>query len=156
MMNGRIDYVFECERVPGGLAEVELWQKLLGTWLRAACPTKGNPSSANAIADGVVRLPSEFSITVTPDRLEIATQEFVVPRSIPMMSSLTARVISLFEELKNVRGVELHAHLRVQGCRNFLKNILLYRECKLQKKNEKKKKLTLNQLWIFWIWFWGD
>lgn len=40
----------------------------------------------NATTDGVVRAPSVFSITLAVLPSIIATQEFVVPRSMPMMS----------------------------------------------------------------------
>lgn len=49
----------------------------------------GNPNLSNATAEGVVLLPSVFSITYTPPFYAIATHEFVVPKSIPIISSLT-------------------------------------------------------------------
>ena len=49
----------------------------------AGCPTRRSPS-AKAIIDGVVRAPSAFSITRGSDPSITATQEFVVPKSIPI------------------------------------------------------------------------
>ncbi len=52
--------------------------------LRATMPTCLSPESANATTDGVVRDPSEFVITTGSPPSRTATQEFVVPRSMPM------------------------------------------------------------------------
>src|SRR5579864_5462363 len=51
----------------------------------AGAPTRISPSSAYATTDGVVRAPSEFSITLGRPPSMIATQLFVVPRSMPMI-----------------------------------------------------------------------
>src|SRR6201992_798007 len=50
----------------------------------AGWPTRRSPSSLNATIDGVVRMPSEFSMTLAFLPSITATHEFVVPRSIPM------------------------------------------------------------------------
>src|SRR5712675_2735371 len=50
----------------------------------AGWPTRRSPSSVKATIEGVVRAPSEFSITLGVDPSITATHEFVVPRSIPM------------------------------------------------------------------------
>src|SRR6185295_4333057 len=47
-------------------------------------PTSRSPSSVKATTDGVVRAPSEFSITLTSEPSMMATHEFVVPRSMPI------------------------------------------------------------------------
>ena len=57
---------------------------ILSTCRFAGAPTSLSPSGKNAITDGVVREPSEFSITRGADPSMTATHEFVVPRSIPM------------------------------------------------------------------------
>ena len=49
-------------------------------------PTSLLPSSVKATTDGVVRAPSAFSITLAARPSMIATQEFVVPRSMPTTS----------------------------------------------------------------------
>src|SRR5690606_19831018 len=56
---------------------------LVTAWRLAAWPTSRS-SSVNATTEGVVRPPSEFSITRAWLPSMMATQEFVVPRSIPM------------------------------------------------------------------------
>ena len=50
----------------------------------AGCPTRRSPSSEKATIEGVVRAPSAFSMTLGVDPSMTQTQEFVVPRSIPM------------------------------------------------------------------------
>src|SRR6185437_5415309 len=51
----------------------------------AGAPVRISPSSAYATTEGVVRAPSEFSITLGRPPSMIATQLFVVPRSMPMI-----------------------------------------------------------------------
>jgi hypothetical protein len=53
-------------------------------WRFAAWPTRRSPDSVNATIEGVVRIPSLFSITFAAAPSITATHEFVVPRSIPM------------------------------------------------------------------------
>src|SRR6476469_9234680 len=50
----------------------------------AGCPTSRSPSSVKATIEGVVRMPSAFSITRGDLPSITATQELVVPRSMPM------------------------------------------------------------------------
>src|ERR1700709_1364886 len=50
----------------------------------AGCPTSRSSSSVKATIEGVVRAPSAFSMTRGALPSIIATQELVVPRSIPM------------------------------------------------------------------------
>src|SRR5688572_27541308 len=50
----------------------------------AGIPTRISPSLPKATMDGVVRPPSAFSITRVSPFSITATQEFVVPRSIPI------------------------------------------------------------------------
>src|SRR5260370_37325995 len=57
---------------------------LVTAWRFAAWPTRRSPDSVNATIEGVVRMPSLFSITLAFLPSITATQEFVVPRSIPM------------------------------------------------------------------------
>ena len=52
--------------------------------LLAAWPTSFSFDSVKATIDGVVLPPSEFSITFVSFPSIIATQEFVVPKSIPI------------------------------------------------------------------------
>src|SRR5215813_9127305 len=57
---------------------------LVTAWRLAGWPTSRSPSSVKATIDGVVRMPSAFSITFGVDPSITATQELVVPRSIPI------------------------------------------------------------------------
>src|SRR6476659_10807580 len=58
---------------------------LVTAWRLAEAPTRISPSSRYATTEGVVRAPSEFSITFGWPPSMIATQLFVVPRSMPMI-----------------------------------------------------------------------
>src|SRR6476661_7471829 len=62
---------------------------LVTAWRLAAWPTRRSPDSVKATMDGVVRPPSAFSITLTWDPSITATQELVVPRSIPTTLLIT-------------------------------------------------------------------
>src|SRR6202034_4603610 len=57
---------------------------LVTAWRLAGWPTRRSPSSVNATMDGVVFRPSEFSMTLGDLPSITATQELVVPRSMPM------------------------------------------------------------------------
>src|SRR5712691_7827994 len=57
---------------------------LVTAWRLAGCPTSRSPSSVKATIEGVVRMPSAFSITFGVLPSITATHELVVPRSIPM------------------------------------------------------------------------
>src|SRR5271168_4689920 len=57
---------------------------LVTAWRFAAWPTSRSPDSVNATIEGVVRMPSLFSITLAFLPSITATQELVVPRSIPL------------------------------------------------------------------------
>ncbi len=57
---------------------------LVTAWRLAGWPTSRSPSSVMATIEGVVRAPSEFSMTFGVVPSITATQEFVVPRSMPM------------------------------------------------------------------------
>src|SRR3954468_7571082 len=59
-------------------------------WRLAEAPTRTSPSSAKATTEGVVRAPSAFSITLGLPPSMIATQELVVPRSMPMIFAIRA------------------------------------------------------------------
>src|SRR6185369_14844839 len=55
----------------------------------AICPTSRSPSSVKPTTDGVVRLPSRFGMTCGVVTSTTATQELVVPRSIPMIFAMS-------------------------------------------------------------------
>src|SRR3982074_2209929 len=67
-------------------------------------PTRTSPSSMYATTEGVVRAPSEFSMTLGAPFSITATQEFVVPRSIPMIfamcSSLDTEMTLILQKLR--------------------------------------------------------
>src|SRR5918997_5560705 len=54
-------------------------------WRLATVPTRRSPDCAKATTEGVVRPPSEFSMTVGSPPSSTAMQELVVPRSIPIV-----------------------------------------------------------------------
>src|SRR5215213_8546933 len=55
----------------------------------AGAPTRISPSSMYATMEGVVREPSEFSITFGLPPSMMATHELVVPRSMPMILDMS-------------------------------------------------------------------
>src|SRR6266550_5076726 len=57
---------------------------LVTAWRFAAWPTRRSPDSVNATIEGVVRAPSAFSMTLAVEPSITATQELVVPRSMPI------------------------------------------------------------------------
>src|SRR5258705_6820341 len=63
---------------------------LVMLWRLAVCPTRTSPLSVKATIEGVVRAPSEFSMTVGLLTSTTATQELVVPRSIPIALAMMA------------------------------------------------------------------
>src|SRR5918996_1245703 len=63
---------------------------LVTAWRLAGAPTRTSPSSMYATTEGVVRAPSEFSMTFGTPFSITATQEFVVPRSMPMIFAMSA------------------------------------------------------------------
>src|ERR1700730_12723213 len=63
-------------------------------WRLAGCPTRTSPSSVKATMEGVVRPPSAFSMTLALFPSITATQELVVPRSIPIAFAMTRLLLS--------------------------------------------------------------
>src|SRR5258708_2508392 len=57
---------------------------LVTAWRLGGWPTRRSPSSVKATIEGVVRMPSAFSITFGVLPSMTATHELVVPRSMPM------------------------------------------------------------------------
>ena len=58
---------------------------LVTAWRLATWPTRRSPFLAKATTEGVVRPPSALAMTVGSPPSMTATQELVVPRSIPMI-----------------------------------------------------------------------
>ena len=63
-----------------------VFSELVTACLLAAAPTSLSPSLVKAMTEGVVLTPYAFSRTLALLPSMIATQEFVVPRSIPITS----------------------------------------------------------------------
>src|SRR5688572_27489553 len=57
-------------------------------WRLATVPTRRSPPCVKATTEGVVRPPSEFSITVGSPPSRTAMHELVVPRSMPMVLAI--------------------------------------------------------------------
>src|SRR5438270_8731657 len=55
----------------------------------ATCPTSRSPVFVKPTTDGVVRPPSSFGMTLGSPPSMTATQELVVPRSIPIILAIT-------------------------------------------------------------------
>ena len=71
---------------------------LVMAWRFAIMPTSRSPS-LNATTDGVVRAPSALGMTTGWPPSRIATHEFVVPRSMPMILPITVFLLLLFPKL---------------------------------------------------------
>ena len=67
------------------LIEKIVFSGFITAWRLATVPTSRSPDSVKATTDGVVLPPSAFSRTVGSPPSRTATQEFVVPRSIPIV-----------------------------------------------------------------------
>src|SRR5215218_6525819 len=62
---------------------------LVTAWRLAICPTRRSPLSVNPTTVGVVRPPSLFGTICTAPPSRTATQQLVVPRSIPTTLPIT-------------------------------------------------------------------
>src|ERR1039457_2373858 len=67
------------------LMEKTVFSGLVMAWRLATWPTSRSPLLVNPTTDGVVRVPSWLAMTVGWPASITATQEFVVPKSIPMI-----------------------------------------------------------------------
>ena len=70
------------------LTEKTVFVGLVTAWRLATVPTRRSPPAVNATTDGVVRPPSEFSMTVGSPPSKTAIQLLVVPRSIPIVFAI--------------------------------------------------------------------
>src|ERR1700689_1902596 len=70
-------------------------------WRLAGWPTRISPLSVKATIDGVVLAPSAFSITFAALPSMTATQELVVPRSMPIALAI-AILLSLARVLRGM------------------------------------------------------
>src|ERR1700741_1292895 len=78
---------------------------LVTAWRLAGCPTRRSPSSVKATIEGVVRMPSAFSMTFGVEPSITATQELVVPRSMPMTLPM---ILPLFTAGRLARPLRHH------------------------------------------------
>src|SRR5689334_20171669 len=69
------------------LIENTVFSGFVIAWRLAGWPTRRSPFFAKPTTDGVVRAPSAFAMTTGSPPCMIATQELVVPRSIPITFS---------------------------------------------------------------------
>src|SRR5580700_3344502 len=67
------------------LIEYTVFSGLVMACRFATCPTSRSPVLVKPTTEGVVRPPSSFGITLGSPPSITATQEFVVPRSIPII-----------------------------------------------------------------------
>ena len=65
--------------------EMTVRSGLVMAWRLATWPTMRSPSLEKATTEGVVRLPSALGMTTASPPSMTATQELVVPKSIPMI-----------------------------------------------------------------------
>ena len=70
-------------------------------WRLAASPINISPSFVNVTIDGVVLCPSAFVITKGLPPSTIAIQQFVVPKSIPIILIISPFVSLLFHNYYN-------------------------------------------------------
>ena len=101
--------------------------KMVRSGLVTACrlagwPTRRSPSSVNATIDGVVRAPSEFSITLGVEPSMTATHELVVPRSMPITFAI---IFPLF--LRGTAGPQSGRALRKHSAAPFKPSASLFR-----------------------------
>ena len=75
------------------LMEKIVFSGFVTCWRRAGAPTSRCPSFVNATTDGVVRPPSAFGMTVGSPPSRTAIQEFVVPRSMPIVLAMMVVVL---------------------------------------------------------------
>src|SRR3954447_11169618 len=95
---------------------------LVTAWRLADWPTRRSPLSVKATMLGVVRAPSEFSMTRTSLPSRMATQELVVPRSIP----ITLLMYSSFQRTEAARStgaVPILNAMDVWGWRSLNKGV---------------------------------
>src|SRR5438034_8626673 len=77
----------------------------------ATCPTSRSPVLVNATTDGVVAPPSSLAMTLGSPPSITATQELVVPRSIPIILAINLLLkISAASRLLSAVGPRLSAH----------------------------------------------
>src|SRR5687767_9612066 len=77
------------------LIEKMVFSGLVTAWRLATCPTSRSPVLVKPTTDGVIRLPSGLVMTTGSPPSMTATQEFVVPRSMPMILLIVSSPLAL-------------------------------------------------------------
>ena len=70
------------------LMEKTVCSGLVMAWRLAMAPVRRSPEREKATTEGVVRAPSELGTTTGTPPSRTATQELVVPRSIPIVFAI--------------------------------------------------------------------
>jgi hypothetical protein len=70
------------------LIEKIVFSGFVTCWRLAGTPTRRSPPCVKATTEGVVRPPSRFGMTVGSPPSSTAMQEFVVPRSMPIVFAI--------------------------------------------------------------------
>src|ERR1700742_1189225 len=83
------------------LTERMVRSTLVTAWRLATSPTSTSPFLAKATTDGVVRDPSAFAMTAGSPPSRTATQELVVPRSIPIIFAMVGFYLPVLGRLLN-------------------------------------------------------
>src|SRR5262245_43715241 len=89
----------------------KVFSGLVTAWRLAGSPTNLSPSSVKATIEGVVRMPSAFSITLGFLPSMTATQEFVVPRSIPI--TFVIRSLSFWRTVRALHSAPANTDARL-------------------------------------------
>src|SRR4051795_8894835 len=81
------------------LIEKIVFSGLVIAWRLATCPTSRSPVLVNPTTEGVVRPPSSLAMTLGSPPSMTATQELVVPRSIPIILAIKLCLLNLISPL---------------------------------------------------------
>lgn len=127
-----------------------VFYELVTACLLAAAPTNLSPSLVKATTEGVVLAPSAFSITLGVLPSINATQELVVPRSIPITSPvfLVAKKLCSREFLKTVLIIFTNQEFIIYTITQikFLKLILIFTHIILNKHFQLLKKQKISNI----------
>ena len=89
-----------------------MFSGLVMAWRLAICPTSRSFLSVMPTTDGVVRLPSALAMTTGSPPLMIATQELVVPKSMPMTLPMMCVLLPL-QAAEKTRQLRSHITQRL-------------------------------------------
>src|SRR5215213_419935 len=98
------------------LMEKTVFVGLVTAWRLATVPTSRSPPWVNATTDGVVRPPSEFSMTVGSPPSKTAMHEFVVPRSMPIVLAMGDSPVYLEISVEVTQIIAGRAHPQKGAC----------------------------------------